>query len=251
VVDVRAAYLRFLFTSQPPNIGHVNLSDFGAAYGTLQNQATFDVLPVPFLAGYGNAFPLEIINVIQYYNFNTYNLSADVTKTAGRNTIMFGGAARRVEAYLSGLTGLGPTGFFVFLPNTPTNNEFANFMLGADIPVASNIGVGRSTSSVNLNQGYYITDTFHATPRLTLTGGVRWELPGAYLEKHNLNTVLLPGVANPVGTIENPVTGSSQALTGNLVLVDSSAYPSRYDDVRKTDLLAPTIGFTYRASIKL
>ena len=247
VVDVRAAYLRFLFTSQPPNIGKVNLADFGPAYGALQGQATFDVLPVPYLAGYGNAFPLEIINVIQYYNFNTYNLSVDVTKTLGRHTVMFGGAARRVEAYLSGLTGLGPTGFFVFLPNTPTNNPFANFMLGADVPVASNIGVGRSTSAVNFNQGYYVTDTFHATPRLTLTGGVRWELPGAYLEKHDLNTVFLPGAVSPAGTIQNPVTGNSQALAGNLVLVNSPAYNSRYDDVRKTDLFAPSVGFTYRA----
>ena len=246
VVDVRGAYLRFLFTSQPPNIGHVNLSDFGPAYGALQGQATYDVLPVPYLAGYGNPFPIEIINVIQYYNFDTYNLSVDVTKTLGRHTLMFGGAARRVEAYLSGLTGLGPTGFFVFLPNSPTNNPFANFMLGADVPVASNIGVGRNTSSVNFNQGYYITDTFHATPRLTLTGGVRWELPGAYLEKHDLNTVFLPGAPSPAGTIVNPATGGSQTLAGNLVLVNSAAYPSRYDDVRKTDLFAPSVGFAYR-----
>jgi hypothetical protein len=245
VADVRASYLRFLFTSQPPDIGHVNLSDFGPAYGALQGQATFDVLPVPFLAGYGNPFPILIINVIQYYNYDTYNLSANVTKTLGRNAIRFGGAARRVEAYLSGLTGLGPTGFFVFIPGVPTTNEFANFMMGVDIPIASNIGTGRNTDSVNFNQGYYVYDTFHANSRLTLTGGVRWELPGALSEKHDLNTVFLPALPSPLGSIQNPATSASQALTGNLTLVHSSAYPSRNDDVIHYHLFAPNLGFSF------
>ncbi len=246
VIDVRAAYLRFLFTSQPPNIGHVDLSQFGPAYGALQGQATYDVLPVPYLIGYGSQFPLLIINVIQYYNFDTYNLSFNISKTMGKHALMFGGSAERAEAYLSGLTGLGPTGVFFFLPNVPTTNPFANFMLGADIPVVSNIGVGRSTSTVNTFQGYYIDDIYHVTPRLTLTGGVRWELPGGYAEKHNLNTVFLPNLPSPLGTIQNPATGASQALKGNLALVASAAYPSRNDNINYYHLFAPSVGFSYR-----
>jgi len=244
VSDVRASYLRFLFTSQPPDIGHVNLSSFGPAYGALQGQATFDVLPVPFLAGYGNPFSILIINVIRYYNYDTY-LSANVSKTLGRNAIRFGGAARRVEAYLSGLTGLGPTGFFVFIPGVPTANEFANFMLGADIPIASNISTGRNTDSINFNQGYYLYDTFHANSRLTLTSGVRWELPGALSEKHDLNAVFLPALPSPLGAIQNPATSASQALIGNLALVHSSAYASRNDDVIHYHLFAPNLGFSF------
>src|SRR5450631_4031704 len=246
VADFRESYLRFNFVSQPPSIGHVDLSKFGPAYGALQSQATFDVLPVPFLVGYGNQFPLLIINVIQYYDYNTYNFAGNITKTVGRSAIRFGGAARRVEAYFSGNTGLGPTGIFLFVGGFPTNNEFANFMEGSFIPNQFGIGTGRETQTVNYNQGYYVNETFHASSRLTLTGGVRWEIPGAVSEKKDLNTVFLPTIASPLGTILNPATGSSQALHGNLALVNSPAYKSRLDDVQHYHLFAPNLGFSLR-----
>lgn len=246
VADLRASYLRFNFVSQPPSIGHIDLSQFGPAYGALQNQVTFDVLPVPFLAGYGNQFPLLIINVIQYYNYNTYNFAGNMTKTVGRSAIRFGGAVRRVEAYFSGNTGLGPTGIFLFVPGFPTTNEFANFMLGSLLPNQFGIGTGRNTQTVNFNQGYYVYETFHANSRLTLTGGVRWEIPGAVSEKKDLNTVFLPNIASPLGTIFNPATGNSQTLHGNLALVNSPAYPSRLDDVQHYHLFAPNVGFALK-----
>jgi hypothetical protein len=82
--------------------------------------------------------------------------------------------------------------------------------------------------------------------RLTLTGGVRWDLPGGVLEKHDVNTVLLPNIASPLGSILNPVTGASQQLTGDLVLVNSTNYPSRYDDILHKHLFAPNFGFSAR-----
>ncbi len=245
VADVRASYVRFLFISQPPNIGHVDLSKFGPAFGALTGQVTYNALPVPFLIGYGNAFPILIINVIQYYNFDKYALSGSVTKTFGRNALRFGAELQRNEAYLKG-GGLGPTGIFDFVAGLPTTDVFANFMLGADIPVSSNIGTSINTSSVNYSQGYYITDTYQMTPRLTLIGGVRWDLPGAILEKHDVNTVFLPNIDSPLGSILNPATGAEQQLKGNLALVNSSAYPSRYDDILHKHLFAPNIGFSAR-----
>jgi hypothetical protein len=248
VADVRASYLRFLFTSEPPFLGHVNLSDFGSAYGALQNQVTYDTLPVPFLAGYGNQFPILIINVIQFYNYDKYHLSANVTKTFGRNALKAGLELMRNDAFLGGAGGLGPAGIFLFVNGFPTTDIFANFMLGNFVPASplSNIATSRNTSSINLAQGYYANDTYQMNSRVTLTGGIRWDLPGAILEKHDVNTVFLPGVASPLGTINNPVTGQSQALKGNLALVHSSAYPSRYDDNLHYHLFAPNLGFTVR-----
>ena len=153
---------------------------------------------------------------------------------------------RRVEAYFSGNTGLGPTGIFLFVGGFPTNNEFANFMLGSFIPNQFGIGTGRDTQTINFNQGYYVNETFHANSRLTLTGGVRWEIPGAVSEKKDLNTVFLPNIASPLGTILNPATGSTQALHGNLALVNSPAYGSRLDDVQHYHLFAPNLGFSLR-----
>lgn len=247
VANVRASYLRFLFTSKPPFMGHINLSDFGPAYGALQSQVTYDTVPVPFLVGYGSQFPILITNVIQFYNFDKYYLLANITKTIGKNALVFGGELMRNDAHLAG-GGLGPAGIFMFLPGYPTTDVFANFMLGDFVPNAplSNINTSRNTSSVNFAQGYYINDTYQLNSRLTLTGGVRWDLPGAVLEKHNVNTVFLPNVASPIGTITNPATNQSEALHGNLALVASSAYPSRYDDVIHYHLFAPNLGFALR-----
>jgi hypothetical protein len=245
VADVRASYLRFKFISQPPFMGHVDLSKFGPAYATLANQVTWDTIPIPLLSGYGNAFPISIINVIQYYNFDIYDVSGNITKTWGRHAIKIGTELIRKEAYLAG-GGQGPAGAFTFQVNKPTTDIFANFMLGADIPVTSNIVTSRGTSSINYTQGYYINDTYQMNSRVTLTGGLRWDLPGGILEKHDVNTVFLPTVASPLGTINNPATGTSQQLVGNLALVNTSAYPSRYDDIIHKHLFAPNLGLSAR-----
>lgn len=245
VADARVSYQRFGFISQPPFMGHINLSSFGPAFGALANQVTWDTVPIPLLSGYGNSFPISIINVIQYYNFDIYDISGNVTKTFGRHALRMGGDVIRKEAYLAG-GGQGPAGSFTFTVNNPTTDIFANFMLGAIVPVTSNIVTSRGTSSINYTQGYYVNDAYQVNSRLTLTGGLRWDLPGGILEKHDVNTVFLPTIPSPLGTINNPATGNSQQLVGNLALVNTSAYPSRYDDILHDHLFAPNLGFSAR-----
>jgi len=245
VADVRVSYLRFLFTSKPPFLGNIDLSKWGPAFGALQNQVSFDTVPIPLLSGYGNQYPLSIINVIQSYNYDKYDLTGNITKTLGKHAIKFGGDFQPNQAYLAGGSG-GPAGNFTFTLNNPTNDIFANFMLGQDIQTSSSITTSRNTSSYNLTQGYYVEDTYQANRSLTITGGLRWDLPGAILEKHDVNTVLLPNVPSPLGSIINPATGASQQLVGNLALVNSSDYPSRWDDKIHYSLFSPTLGFSLR-----
>ena len=246
VADIRLSYLRFLFTSKPPFLGNIDLSKFGPAFAALQSQVTFDSLPIPLLSGYGNQYPLSIINVIQFYNFDKFDLTANITKTFGRHAIKFGGDVQPNQAYLAGGSG-GPVGNFSFIQNSPTTDVFANFILGQDVQASSSITTSRNTSPYNLTQGYYVNDTFQANRRLTVTAGVRWDLPGAILEKHDVNTVLLPNTPSPLGSIFNPATGAQQQLIGNLALVNSAAYPSRWDDKLHYNLFSPNLGFSFRA----
>jgi hypothetical protein len=250
VADVRVSYLRFLFTSQPPFMGHIDQSKFGPAYAALAGQETWDSVPIPLLSGYGNQYPLSIINVIQYYNFDKLDFTANITKTVGRHAIKIGGDVQPNQAYLAGGGG-APDGSFTFINNSPTNDIFANFMLGQDVQTSSSIGTSRNTSSYNLTQGYYVNDTYQFNRKLTITAGLRWDLPGAILEKHDVNTVLLPNAPSPLGTIQNPATGASQTLMGNLALVNSPAYPSRWDDKIHYDLFSPNLGFSYRVLPKI
>ncbi len=76
--------------------------------------------------------------------------------------------------------------------------------------------------------------------------GIRWDSPGAIREKHDLDTVLLPNQPDPLGTVTNPVTGQGQQLVGQLVLVNSPLYPSRYERKQDAGLFSPRFGFAYK-----
>ena len=119
--------------------------------------------------------------MIQYYNYDKYDLTGNLTKTLGRHAIKFGGDFQPNQAYLAGGSG-GPNGNFTFIQGSPTTDIFANFMLGQDVQTSSSITTSRNTSSYNLTQGYYVNDTYQLSRSLTLTGGARWDLPGAILE---------------------------------------------------------------------
>jgi hypothetical protein len=246
VADVRLSFLRFDFNSVPPALGKVDLSKF-PGLAPFANQVVFNALPIPLLAGYSpSPFPIAVINVIQFFTFDTYNLTANLNKSIGKHTLRFGADLRRLEGYFSPAGPAGPTGTYLFLPGVPTTNQFANFMLGNAIPNSSSIATGLWVSTVEPYRGFYVMDTFNATPKLTINAGVRWDIPGGFAEKHDLNTMLLPNTPSPLGSIINPVTGSTQVLQGNLVLVNSAQYPSRYDDSSHYNLFAPSVGLAYR-----
>ena len=95
-------------------------------------------------------------------------------------------------------------------------------------------------------QGYYVTDTFQARRNLTLNLGLRWDQPGAIHERNDLNTVFLSGQPDPLGSYVNPVTGQAQQTTGQLVLVNTAAYPSRNDRNLRYNLFSPRMGFAYQ-----
>jgi len=245
VLDLHVSYLRFPFQSIPPALGKVDLSKF-PGLAPFAKQVTFDLLPIPLLAGYSpTAFPLSVINVIQFFTFDTYNGTANLSKVIGRHTLKFGANFQRLEGYYSPAAPYGPTGTFLFLPGIPTTNQFANFMLGAAIPNSSAISTGIWVSTVEPYSAVYLLDTFNLNPKLTINAGMRWDMPRGIEEKHNLNTMLLPGIASPLGSILNPVTGANQQLVGDLVLVNSNQYPSRYDDSSHYSLVAPSMGLAY------
>src|SRR5205823_5140780 len=59
---------------------------------------------------------------------NDYELYDGVSRISGKHAIKAGGDLRntRMAAFLA----IAPNGFFVFTPSFPTNNGFANFLLG-------------------------------------------------------------------------------------------------------------------------
>ena len=246
VLDLRGSYLRSNDNIQPQN--NANLSQFGGVFPALAPQIRGSQFPGIIIS---NVIPEPFTNqnpTTTAYE-NNYVLSGTYSKTAGRHSLSFGGEARRRENYFG--FSISSSGLFVFAgtstacipyvgPATCRNSTGASAIAptlpgGGETPIADFVtGVitvaplgfqeAAIPSAVNLYGGLFANDTFQMTPRLTITAGLRYELPGGFTEKHDKETVLLPQLANP------------------LVLVNSAAYPSRSDLQTHLTLISPRIG---------
>jgi outer membrane receptor protein involved in Fe transport len=248
VADVRLSYFRNVGMEETSTYGR-DMSPFGSAYSALQSQFHMGVLPQVNLQGYsstnGDLF-LDWIN-------NIYTISPSLTKIAGHHTIKIGATVRQVAWTTEPAPGadVGFTtnpAFTALSSNAASGNALASFLLG--LPQTSTNSQIGGTHGFFHNYGFYVTDTYQVTPKLTANLGLRWDQPSAYSEKDNDLSVFLPNAPSPLGTISNPATGGSQTLAGNLALVDSPAYPSRRMENLHWDIFDPRFGLAYRANDK-
>ena len=92
--------------------------------------------------------------------------------------------------------------------------------------------------------GAYINDTFRANNKLTLTLGLRWEYTGYWSERHDWNTVWLPGAINPA------LKAAGLNYAGDMVLVNSERYPNRLSQSPHWRLFSPRLGAAWRPNDK-
>lgn len=249
-LDLRASYLRYSNLVLPGDT-NVNLAAFGTNYAAIAPQLSDRVYPNISITN----------NITQPYaqavtttaaNLNNYVFAGSYSKILGRHSLTIGGEARQREEYFSLLP--DPAGLFVFAgtntacltptctaPATATSpagpvqrvtpgggaTPIADFLLGAITAAPLGFQTATPTSTVNHYGGVFANDTWQATPKLSVTAGVRYEIPGGFTEKKDRNAVLLPQLANP------------------LVLVNTSAYPSRSDLSTHNLLFSPRVGFSF------
>lgn len=241
--DFRASYMRTLYSLLPASTGKADLAQYGPAWAALASQVTYQENPVPAVSGYYSFGNMDTHNLAIG---NQYILAGSITKIMSRHTLKMGGEARRSEFYFAQLT--NASGSFAFnngftsangTTSSPTGNGFASFLLGT--PASGTIGTLERPGVVNDYRALYINDTYQVSRRLTLTLGLRWELPGMYSEKKNRLTELLPNAPDPL----SQETGLS--LRGQLALVDSPAYPSREVLTGRYTELDPRLGAAWQA----
>ncbi len=165
-----------------------------------------------------------------------YAISGSETKILGPHTIRFGGEVRRAPNNY-GQTNSTDVEAFGFT-NAFTGNPFASYLLG--LPQTTEQELAIIPASVTYYAGVYIGDSFQATNRLVLNGGIRWEYPGYWTERHDRQTVFL-------GNETNPLAGPTGLnLQGNVELVNTPAYPHRTNLLPHYDLFSPRLGLAYR-----
>ena len=232
ILDVRLAYVR-QYTDNVPFSLNSDLSSYGSNWASLQTQLNPRIIPGPHVLGPGGYYPLIGMDVFSITRLNDYDLDASFTKIITNHSLKFGGEIRLSDnnAYPFTLDGAG---FMTFLP-LPflSGDNFADFLFG--VPANVTFQKVSPASSYNWYQGYYASDVWQASRKLTLNLGLRWELPGSVAERNDKDTVLLPNT-------NDPATG----VRGTLALTQSSLYPSKYVSDIRTDLFSPRLGIAYR-----
>jgi hypothetical protein len=231
VLNIDLSYFRDVGWSGATGIPF-NLSAFGWPAATIP-QLQSPVLPRATVSGYttngggGQYIPATTEN---------YALSGSMTKLLGRHTIVLGGEFRRAPDNY-GQT--NSTNVETFNFNTDfSNNAFADFLLG--IPQATIEENVIIPANVMYYDGFYAGDTFHVNNRLTLNLGVRWEYPGYWKERHDRQGVFLANLTNPMAS------STGLPLKGDEVLVNTSAYPRRTNEIPRYKDFAPRLGVEYR-----
>jgi hypothetical protein len=246
--DLRVAYVRWQNLRYPDQLG-IDLTTIGWP-AALNAQLPVHTLPqlcvtnYDFTSGWCQGNPQSVILQVG----NILSLAPSLTKVAGSHTLKFGGEFRRIEANYSQSNNY--SGNFSFTNAMTAANglnpgtsgySFASLMLGygAANGTTNLLTLNAATTSVERYQGYYVTDTWVVNRKLTLSYGLRWEGLGPYYEKHDRQSVLQPGLQNPMVPYK-----------GMIALANSSVYPNRGIQPHPWGLLSPRFGFAYRLSDK-
>jgi hypothetical protein len=134
-------------------------------------------------------------NTLVYASMN-HDANATLTKVIGKHELSMG------AEYMKRLLNVGqppsPSGSYEF-DLTSTSQTFANAMGGSDF-ASFLLGMGNTAIQSNFQPSFtqdlfvaeanpyyaaFFQDTYHATPKLTITAGLRWDIFGGRTERHN------------------------------------------------------------------
>jgi outer membrane receptor protein involved in Fe transport len=252
LLDVRVSFLR-AFQHEFPVSSGVDLSQFGPNWALipsgLPRPANWPALGFNGVAGVSAVTGSNGIGSQLYWQQNVSTISANLTKTAGSHLLKMGGMVRQVQWISEPANGPVTLTFDPIATSKSSGvggSAVASALLGMPLSAGTNYIGG---SRVNLTPfGFFMEDTYQASKRLTLTLGLRWDQPGEFAEENGNDTVFLADQPSPIGSFLNPVTGQRQTLMGNVALVDSSAWPSKYEDHLHWDAFSPRVGLAYRVT---
>lgn len=201
-----------------------------------------------------------------------FNISPQVTMIRGHHTYVWGLQLEEgYDNYLQTNTGGGLISFggawTSAIPNTigagnvqgagaGNGEDFADFLLGYGNGQGAAFG-NQTTGSLVISgpisgkqtyRAFYFGDTWHATPKLTVNLGVRYELQGPWSERYNKQTYFNPSATNSSVTGCSGAAGS--ACPGDVFLVGNGVNGSRNNLPLSYKEVLPRLGFAYALDSK-
>jgi hypothetical protein len=251
VLDVRASYIRFPYGRSESYEG-ISLSQKFGFPKYMDEQLPIihggpsTSIPSFNISGYNPVSGLHILSTE-----NDYVLTPNLSWVKGTHTFKFGADWRDMQnTYYQTFDG----GTLTFTNAITSQNALSPGASGNGLASAL-LGYG-STGSVSAfarpyeslrYQGYYAQDTWQATKKLTVTLGVRWEIPGVWQERYNRIASFNPSELNPA---TSGITVNGQPVNGALDFVGSTQHPELGARTEHFDLFAPRAGIAFRLNDK-
>src|SRR5712692_10310765 len=260
IFDFNASISRFIYLRQPINSGF-DLTTLGypASYNSVPS--IMRTPPTPCFT----EDPLVTCSQGQSFinDHNTqFNLSPQVTMIRGKHTIQWGfqleegldnyvqtniasGAFDFNGSWTSSTAGSGAVGgksFADFLMGLAQNQAtvFNHTEGAAQVPA---LAAGKETY-----RELFVNDTFHATSKLTLNLGLRWELQGTWSERFDRMSYWNPNATNLTVQGCSGIAGSP--CPGDVFLVKTGVNDTRNNLPLSKKQFAPRVGFAYSLNQK-
>jgi hypothetical protein len=257
--------LRYSFTRHFENQGGdpaqngFDITSMGFPASLAASEA-YKLIPIAFFNDYVNSNGITS-GVGGTANYNTFlyasqnhDVSATLTKILGKHELAFGG--EYMKRFLNAGQPPAPSGWYYFdttatsirtspLSSDPqgTGSDFASFLLGMGSATAENTNFTQDLFSAMASPYYaaFVQDTYHVSPTLTVTAGLRWDIFGGKTERHNRIEYF-----NPTAQGTDPVTGAP--FTGGEVFAiggNRSPFKTNLHD------FAPRLGFSWQPKTHL
>src|SRR5437660_5021887 len=280
----KSVAIGYTHTFSPTTIADFNISASRFNYLRLPINSGFDMTQEGWPASYNSfvpdtertpltpCFAINDSNVTcsqgqsSIHDLNTqWNLSPQVTMIRGRHTFVWGGQLEMgYDNYLQTNTGGGLISFNGSWTQSLARNftgatggvDFADFLLGYGLGAGAAFG-NQTTGSLVISgpvsgkqtyRSLYFGDTWHATSKLTLNLGLRYDLQGPWSERFDKMTYFNPSVTNSSVTGCGGTLGSS--CPGDLFPVKTGVNHSRNNLPLSKKQFMPRLGFAYAATPK-
>lgn len=250
ILEVRLSYQRFSYDRIPSTLGYDLAGQLGWP-AFLNSQVSFRDLPVPVVNGFdtANTFGSQGAGSIIIDRNDNDRASGTLTKISGKHTVRFGAEfLRMTHNYAQTNT---PSGIFNFNPDLTSANAIttagsgaglASFLLG--YPSSGSASTPNLVAGQQLYPAVFINDDWHATPKLTINLGLRWEHSGPWTERFDRLSFFDPASPNTV------LSAAGKTVLGNVALVNSSVDSYRSNIYPKWHQFAPRLGMAYQITAK-
>lgn len=246
VADLHLSWLRWNYVRNPGHLGY-DETQFGwpsymGQISTLNQTPKSSGIPRMSMAnptyttgGTGYIFSIN----------NNYVIGSTFQKIVKRHTFKAGVDLRRME--MNYYQNNNPGGVFTFdnvftgksaASPGASGNPIASFLLGYVATSGSQtVQISTPTFQTLYYQGYFGQDTWQATNKVTVSLGLRYEIPGVFRERHGWADTFNP-------TEINPIVG----VPGAFDLVNTKEHPASGVRNEHFDNWSPRLGVAYRVT---